>query len=118
MAAPTAIASGVRTSGRAAAADGAGRRMGRYAVWMWLSAVLSAFVNNTPIVVLLLPILVSVCLRTSSSPAAVLMPMGFATLIGGMATTIPLHQRLMVEPEIVNGNYDIHWLEKFVGEGA
>ena len=53
-----------------------------------VGAVLSAFVNNTPIVVLLLPILISVCLRNKSSPAAVLMPMGFATLIGGMATTI------------------------------
>ncbi len=39
-----------------------------------IGAILSAFVNNTPIVVLLLPILVSVCLRTSSSPASLLRP--------------------------------------------
>jgi len=61
-----------------------------------VGAVLSAFVNNTPIVVLLLPILISVCLRTSSSPAAVLMPMGFATLVGGMATTIGTSTNLLV----------------------
>ena len=61
-----------------------------------VAAILSAFVNNTPIVVLLLPILVSVCLRTSSSPATVLMPMGFATLIGGMATTVGTSTNLLV----------------------
>lgn len=61
-----------------------------------VGAVLSAFVNNTPIVVLLMPILISVCLRNNSSPAAVLMPMGFATLVGGMATTIGTSTNLLV----------------------
>lgn len=61
-----------------------------------VGAILSAFVNNTPIVVLLLPILISVCLRTSSSPAGVLMPMGFATLVGGMATTVGTSTNLLV----------------------
>lgn len=60
------------------------------------AAVLSAFVNNTPIVVLLLPILISVCLRSKSSAAKVLMPMGFATLVGGMATTIGTSTNLLV----------------------
>jgi len=61
-----------------------------------VAAVLSAFVNNTPIVVLLLPILISVCLRTSTSAASVLMPMGFATLVGGMSTTIGTSTNLLV----------------------
>ena len=61
-----------------------------------VGAVFSAFVNNTPIVVLLLPILVSVCLRTNNSPAKILMPMGFATLVGGMATTIGTSTNLLV----------------------
>lgn len=61
-----------------------------------VGAVLSAFVNNTPVVVLLLPILISVCLRTSSSSAKVLMPMGFATLVGGMGTTIGTSTNLLV----------------------
>ncbi|MFP6837472.1 MAG: SLC13 family permease [Pseudomonadales bacterium] len=61
-----------------------------------VGAVLSAFMNNTPIVVLLLPILISVCLRTSSSASRILMPMGFATLVGGMATTIGTSTNLLV----------------------
>jgi di/tricarboxylate transporter len=61
-----------------------------------VAAVLSAFVNNTPIVVLLLPVLVSVALRTGTSPAKVLMPMGLATLIGGASTTIGTSTNLLV----------------------
>jgi di/tricarboxylate transporter len=58
--------------------------------------LLSAFVNNTPIVVLLLPILTSVSLRTGAPPSRVLMPMGFATLVGGMGTTIGTSTNLLV----------------------
>jgi di/tricarboxylate transporter len=61
-----------------------------------VGGVLSAFVNNTPIVVLLLPILVSVCMRGGESPSGVLMPMGLATLVGGMATTIGTSTNLLV----------------------
>ena len=38
-------------------------------------------------------------------------------VIEGMDTTIPLHQRLVTEPDFVNGDYDIHWLERFVDGG-
>ena len=61
-----------------------------------LGAVASAFLNNTPIVVMLLPILVAVCLRTGTAPSSVLMPMGMATLIGGMATTIGTSTNLLI----------------------
>ncbi|MFK5986833.1 MAG: SLC13 family permease [Pseudomonadota bacterium] len=61
-----------------------------------VGAVLSAFVNNTPIVILLLPILISVSLRTSTAASSVLMPVGFATLVGGMSTTIGTSTNLLV----------------------
>ena len=61
-----------------------------------IGAALSAFINNTPVVVLLLPILISVSLRTNRSPSSVLMPMGFATLVGGMCTTIGTSTNLLV----------------------
>jgi acetyl-CoA carboxylase biotin carboxylase subunit len=35
--------------------------------------------------------------------------------IGGIETTIPLHQRLVDDPEFRRGVYDIHWLERFLG---
>ncbi|MCZ6889475.1 MAG: SLC13 family permease [Gammaproteobacteria bacterium] len=67
-----------------------------FAATLIVGAFLSAFVNNTPIVVLLLPILISVCLRTDDSAPKILMPMGFATLVGGMATTIGTSTNLLV----------------------
>ena len=35
-------------------------------------------------------------------------------VVGGIETTIPLFQELMLDPEIVAGNYDIHWLERWI----
>jgi len=61
-----------------------------------VGAVSSAFLNNTPIVVMLLPILVAVCLRSGVSSSGVLIPMGLSTLIGGMATTIGTSTNLLV----------------------
>jgi acetyl-CoA carboxylase biotin carboxylase subunit len=38
-------------------------------------------------------------------------------VIAGIETTIPLHQRLVAEPDFINGDYDIHWLERFLARG-
>ncbi len=35
-------------------------------------------------------------------------------VIDGIETTIPLHQRLIAEPDFVNGAYDVGWLEEFL----
>ena len=35
-------------------------------------------------------------------------------VVDGVKTTLPLFQRLIREPDILAGNYDIHWLEKFL----
>ena len=59
-------------------------------------ALLSAFMNNTPIVVLLLPILVGVSIRAKFPVSDIMMPMGMATIIGGMATTIGTSTNLLV----------------------
>ncbi|MGA8757721.1 MAG: acetyl-CoA carboxylase biotin carboxylase subunit [Stellaceae bacterium] len=39
-------------------------------------------------------------------------------VIGGIETTIPLHQRLLDTRKFIDGDYDIHWLERFVGRGG
>ena len=60
------------------------------------AAVLSAFMNNTPIVVLLMPILVGASLRAKFPVSGVMMPMGFATIIGGMSTSLGTSTNLLV----------------------
>jgi di/tricarboxylate transporter len=63
---------------------------------LFITAFLSAFINNTPIVVLMLPILIGVAVKTGMSSSGALMPMGFASIIGGMATTIGTSTNLLV----------------------
>jgi di/tricarboxylate transporter len=59
-------------------------------------ALLSAFMNNTPIVVLLMPILVGASLRSKFPVSGVMLPMGLATIVGGMSTTIGTSTNLLV----------------------
>jgi len=37
-------------------------------------------------------------------------------VVGGVETTIPLFQDLLVEPDILLGRYHIHWLERWIKE--
>ena len=39
-------------------------------------------------------------------------------VIDGIETTIPLHQRLVGAREFIDGDYNIHWLERFIGGGG
>jgi acetyl-CoA carboxylase biotin carboxylase subunit len=39
-------------------------------------------------------------------------------VVDGVETTIQLHQRLAQEPDFLNGDYNIHWLEKFMAREA
>ena len=101
--------SALMIAGQGLIRTGALEPVGRFLSRMWsvvprlsflltliVGAALSAFVNNVPIVILLLPILVGVALRTKTPASKVLMPMGFATLIGGMSTTIGTSTNLLV----------------------
>jgi acetyl-CoA carboxylase biotin carboxylase subunit len=38
-------------------------------------------------------------------------------VIGGVETTIPLLQRITAEPDFLNGEYDVAWLERLLGNG-
>lgn len=65
-------------------------------VTLLFAAITSAFANNTPIVVMMLPILVGVAHRVEIPPSSILMPVGFATIIGGMSTTIGTSTNLLI----------------------
>jgi len=39
-------------------------------------------------------------------------------VIAGIETTIPMHQKLLRNPDIINGDYDTHWLERLLGREA
>jgi di/tricarboxylate transporter len=56
----------------------------------------SGIVNDTPVVVLMMPILLGVALRTNTAAGRTLLPMNYAVLIGGMATSIGTSTNLLV----------------------
>ncbi|MBN1008229.1 SLC13 family permease [Amphritea pacifica] len=117
--------------GHALARTGALEPVGRALARLWqvspklsflltliVGAALSAFVNNVPIVILLLPILISVSLQTKTSASGILMPMGFATLIGGMGTTIGTSTNLLVVSVAVSMGMAPFSMFEFIGPVA
>ncbi len=87
-------------------------------VTILITAVLSAFINNTPIVVLMLPILIGVAVRTGVSPSGSLIPMGFASILGGMATTIGTSTNLLVVNVAADMGMDAFSMFDFLGPAA
>ncbi len=65
-------------------------------VSLLLAAFLSMMVNDTPVIVLLMPIFVALAERGAMSASKTLIPLNAAVLIGGMATTIGTSTNLLV----------------------
>ncbi|MEE4317332.1 SLC13 family permease [Erythrobacter dokdonensis] len=61
-----------------------------------IAFTLSMFVNDTPVMVLLLPILVALAGKGVAASSKTLMPVNSAVLIGGMATTIGTSTNILV----------------------
>ena len=61
-----------------------------------LGAVLSGFMNNVGALALLMPVALSTARRHSYSPGLLLMPLSFATLLGGMTTLIGTPPNLLI----------------------
>lgn len=57
-------------------------------VVMAVSAAISAFINNTTTTALLIPVVVGLCRKMGLSPGRLLMPMAFASMLGGTCTLI------------------------------
>lgn len=69
-------------------ADG-GQNVGRHIARLaGIGAALSAFMNNVAALALLMPVDIQAAARARRSPALTLMPLSFATLLGGLITLI------------------------------
>lgn len=61
-----------------------------------LAAVLSSFMNNVGALALLMPIAMQIAQRQGIAPGKILMPLSFATMLGGMTTLIGTPSNLIV----------------------
>ncbi len=60
-------------------------------------AVASAFMNNTPLVAVMIPVVMQIAHRMSLSPSKLLIPLSYMTVMGGMITLIGTSTNLLVD---------------------
>ncbi|RGZ23941.1 SLC13 family permease [Parabacteroides distasonis] len=72
---------------------------------MMVTAFIGAFVSNTGTVPLMLPIVVSMAASANISPGRFLMPLAFASSMGGMATLIGTPPNLVVDEVLSNAGF-------------
>ncbi len=65
-------------------------------VTMIIAGGLSAFMNNTPVVAIFMPILLGVARDLNLSPSKLLMPLSFASMFGGLCTLIGTSTNILV----------------------
>lgn len=66
------------------------------ALVLLIVATLSAFLNNTPIVLIFIPILQAVAHKTGMSASRTMMPLSYAAILGGMTTLIGSSTNLLI----------------------
>lgn len=77
-------------------------RLFRQNFWLGLVSVMvavaffSAFINNTPVVAIFIPILIGVAKDIKASTSKLLMPMSFASMFGGVCTLIGTSTNILV----------------------
>lgn len=82
---------------------GLGRQLARVR-WRWLfilllmlvAGVISGFINNTAVVAVFLPMVLAACAQNRQSPSQVLIPLSYASQMGGVCTLIGTSTNLLV----------------------
>ena len=67
---------------------------------LFLVLVLSAFINNTPVVIIFIPILQGIIKNMNSSLGRFLMPLSYVAILGGMTTLIGSSTNLLVSDSL------------------
>jgi di/tricarboxylate transporter len=97
----------------------AGRReIAMIIVIMITAGVLSAFMNNIGVAALMLPVVVEVARRTRIPPSRLLMPLAYATLLGGLTTMIGTPPNLLVSEAMTQNGYQSFALFDFAPLGG
>jgi di/tricarboxylate transporter len=60
-------------------------------------AVASAFMNNTPLVAVMIPVVMQIAVKMGTAPSKLLIPLSYVTVMGGMITLIGTSTNLLVD---------------------
>lgn len=80
-------------------------------VTMITVAFVSAFINNTPVVAVFIPVLLKVARDNNINPSKLLMPLSFASIFGGVCTVIGTSTNILVNSIAIS--YDQPGFEMF-----
>lgn len=79
-------------------------------------ATVSAFINNTPVVVVFLPVVLGLARRMNLAPSKLLIPLSYAAVLGGTCTLIGTSTNLVVNGILISKNlpgfhmFELAWL--------
>lgn len=71
-----------------------------------MTAAIGAFVSNTGTVALMLPIVVSMAMSANINVSRLLMPLAFASSMGGMITLIGTPPNLVIQNALIEAGYE------------
>ncbi len=68
-------------------------------------AVASAFINNTPVVVLFIPVVMRMCCKFGVSPSKILIPLSYTSILAGTCTLIGTSTNIIISDLSANSGY-------------
>ncbi len=82
------------------------------------ACIISTITNNTPIVVMFIPIMLMIANRTKIAGSKVMMRLSYATILGGMTTLIGNSTNILISEKLVELGYKRLEIFSFIFPGA
>ncbi|MDA7597323.1 SLC13 family permease [bacterium] len=87
-------------------------------VIMLTTGVMSGIMNNIGVAALMLPVIMDIARRTNTSPSRLLMPMAYASLLGGLTTLVGTPPNLVASGALKDAGFEGFSLFEFAPVGV